>query len=208
MFPFAFNLNPSLSQSSRLRRLISKSESVQLLDYCTLIGAGITAALASGLLDFSLRIPGHAILRVIFPMTLGLALVPRRGAGTLMSLSAVFTGAFLRGSGIVAGMSIGAFTSLLVTGPLLDLVFRNSKKSRWTYLNCALAGLLSNSLALGVRGASKWFGWERLGKAPFEVWFSRAAISYPICGLIAGLVCAAILFSMRSDHSISEKSAA
>ena len=36
-------------------------------------------------------IPGHAILRAVFPMVTGLALVPRRGAGTVMGLGAMLT---------------------------------------------------------------------------------------------------------------------
>ncbi|WP_417848528.1 hypothetical protein [Thalassoglobus sp.] len=205
MSSFRLPVNRELWSASRLSGLTSPQDLVRAREIVFLLFAGACAALASGLIDFSLRIPGHAILRVIFPMTLGLALVPRKGAGTVMAAGAFSTGLFLRGTGIVAGMSIGAFTSLIVTGPLLDLTLRRTKNRSWIYLNCAIAGLLSNSVAMSVRGLSKFLGWERLGRVPVGEWFSRAVLTYPVCGLLAGLLCAIILFSMRATEPESVK---
>jgi len=36
-----------------------------------------------------------------------------------------------------------------------------------------------------------------MGGGGWDVWFPRAAISYPLCGLAAGLICAIILFRLR-----------
>lgn len=135
-------------------------------------------------------------------MTLGLALVPRRGAGALMSCTALTTMILLRFSGTVTEYSLGATTSLIATGPLLDfLTRRTTTAGHWIYFNCAFAGLLSNSLALAARGSAKFFGFERLGKTPFEVWIVKASLTYPVCGLIAGLICAAMMFSVRHQKT-------
>ena len=199
MSAFQLPLNPQIASSSRLRTWISTKDAVSVSEYTTLIMAGVTAAAASGLLDFSLRIPGHAILRCILPMTLGLALVPRYGAGTVMATSAFISGCALRMLGATGGLSVGAFTSLLVCGPLLDLLLKRAHSSIQVVIRCALAGLLSNILALLARGGAKLIGLEALGKGAFSVWFGRAAISYPVCGLLAGLLSALIWFSLRTE---------
>ncbi len=89
-------LHEGLWEGSRLRKLTSPGERSRTLEVVFLVGCGVTAAVASIYLDFRLRIPGHAILRAIFPMVMGLAVVPRRGAGTVMGLSALATGIGLR----------------------------------------------------------------------------------------------------------------
>jgi hypothetical protein len=66
--------------------------------------------------DFNLQIPGHAILRAVLPMAIGLALVPRKNGGTVMGVAAL--------GGELPGL--GACTSLALLGPMLDLALRSS----------------------------------------------------------------------------------
>lgn len=188
-------LHPQLHAATRLRGLTSPGDTAGLRDWLVLMFAGVTAAAASTLLDFHLRIPGHAILRAIFPMSVGLALVPRRGAGCVMGTSALVAVIGLRIGGFAGGgMSLGATTSLMAVGPLLDWTLRRPHTGRRQYAGFAVAGLVANLLALSVRGAAKAFGWDHAGAQSLAVWLPKAAVTYVVCGLLAGLLSGAILF--------------
>ncbi|TWT58109.1 hypothetical protein KOR42_14800 [Thalassoglobus neptunius] len=212
------SLNPQLVNNSRLRlRLFGSSESqvgdstgsdsVSLQEAAVLVFAGLMAATASMFIELNLKVPGHAILRSVFPMLCGLSIVPRRGAGTLMSIVAlVFVGGFYAG-GLLRGMSIGALTSLTTIGPALDFALRRTKSPGQIFLGCALAGMVANLLALLTRGGAKFLGLEALGKKPFEVWFGSAAMTYPICGLAAGLLSALVWFSFQRKSDFGTDSA-
>lgn len=102
------------------------------------------------------------------------------------------------------GMSLGATTSLIATGPLLDWTLRHASGGWRLYASFAAAGLASNLLALAVRGGAKAFGFERLGARPLSVWLPQAAITYVLCGILAGLISAAILFYARRKSSPEE----
>jgi len=162
-----------------------------------LVGAGVTAAATVSYLDFGLRLPGHAILRAVFPMALGLSLAPRRLGGIVMGASAAATAMLLKTAG-AGGLGIGALTSLCLIGPMLDAALWRAKAGWPVYLSFALAGCLANLGALLVRGAGKYSGWESLVKRPFADWASVASWSYLLCGLIAGLLSAAIWFRLRT----------
>ncbi|MEK6258196.1 MAG: hypothetical protein AABP62_06205 [Planctomycetota bacterium] len=198
---FAVNLprHPGLSSTTRLGPIVSDETSATVRDWLILLTAGVLAACASTFLDFNLRrIPGHAILRVVFPMAVGLALVPRRGAGTVMGSSALVTGVALRMSGFKGdALGFGALTSLVATGPMLDWTLRRANGGWRQYVSFALAGLASNLLALIVRGTAKAMGWERLGSRPLIEWLAQAAGTYVACGLLAGLLSGLILFYGR-----------
>lgn len=128
--------------------------------------------------------------------------MPRRKAGTIMGGSALLTTFLLHlvvGPGL--GLSFGAMTSLLATGPLLDWSLRNAPSGWRLYAAFATAGLCANLLACLVRGGANWTGLEAFGKQPFALWFSRAILIYPVCGIIAGLLCAALWFSMRQERA-------
>lgn len=188
-------LHHGLHGGTRLQPLVSEDESVRFTELASLVACGVVAAVASQALDFRLRLPGHAILRVVFPMALGLALVPRRGAGTIMGLSALTAGLGLRAVWLpMGGLSLGALTSLALTGPLLDFSLRKAGQGWRLYLGFALAGLASNLVAILVRAGAKLAGFERLGTRPLFEWFPQAAVSYVACGLIAGLVSGLIWF--------------
>ena len=187
-------LHEGLSEGSRLRPLVSPGERTRALEFAFLAGCGFVAAVASGYLDFRLRIPGHAILRAVFPMALGLALVPRRGSGSVMGASALLTGLGMRTLLPMGGLSLGALTSLTLTGPLLDLSLRSARGGLRLYAGFALAGLAANLVAFLIRGGAKVIGLEHLGARPLAEWVLHASVSYAVCGLLAGLVSGAVWF--------------
>lgn len=193
--------NDGLRSSTRLRFLTAAGDSIQAWEWLVLIGAGIAAAAATAFLDYNLRIPGHAILRVVFPMAVGLAVVPRRGAGTVMGGAALLTNLGLRLAGNGGEtLSLGALTSLTATGPLLDWTMRREWVGWRLYAGFALAGLESNLLAFLVRGAAKVSGFERAGGRPLASWLQQAVVTYTLCGLVAGLVSGVIWFYAKRRH--------
>jgi hypothetical protein len=191
-------LHPGLRATTRLGRLASDESTAGTRDWLILISAGVIAACASTFLDYNLKIPGHAILRVAFPMAIGLALVPRRGAGSVMGAAAILTAGVLRIGGTGGdGMSLGALTSLAATGSLMDLTLRRTNGGWKQYLAFAGAGLASNLLAFAVRGGAKVLGFEHGGGRRLGEWLVQAGITYPLCGIVAGLISGAIWFYAR-----------
>lgn len=203
----ALNLprHPGLFSTTRLRRMASHEMTATLTDWLILLSAGILAACASVFLDLGIkRIPGHAILRVVFPMAVGLALVPRRGAGCAMGTTAFLTGVLLHMTGFKGeGLGVGALASLTATGPLLDLALHRVNGGWRQYLAFALAGLSSNVLAFVIRGVAKATGFEAPGRRPLGEWLLEASVTYVACGLLAGLISGVILFYGRSRGKTS-----
>jgi hypothetical protein len=132
-------------------------------------------------------------------MALGLSLAPRRLGGVVMGASALVAAMWLKAAG-VSGLGIGALTSLCLIGPMLDAALWRAKSGWPVYLSFALAGCLANLGAFAVRGAWKASSWESLLKRPLAEWVSVASWSYLLCGLIAGLLSAAIWFRLRAGH--------
>lgn len=131
-------------------------------------------------------------------MAVGLALVPRHGAGCVMGAAAAVTAGALRLNGFAGeGLSLGALTSLTATGPLLDWTLRHTRGGWRLYGAFAAAGLASNLLALAVRGAAKALGWEHASARPFAAWLAQASVSYTLCGIVAGLLSAGVWFYAR-----------
>ena len=85
MLDAAFAPQIGLKDSSRLPSL-SRSAGITTVELACLLICGALAALAVGLIHGSFGIPGVAILRGLLPIALGFAIVPRRSAGTAMSL--------------------------------------------------------------------------------------------------------------------------
>jgi hypothetical protein len=188
-----------LLASSRVATWTSPADRLGFVELGVLVGAGVTAALAVSCLDFSLRIPGHAILRAVWPMALGLSLAPRRLGGVVMGGSACVTASLLKlGGGPAPG--IGAMTSLCLIGPMLDVALWRIRAGWPVYLGFALAGGMANIAAFAVRGAGKLSGLDALTKRPLADWVGTAAWSYILCGVIAGLVSAGIWFRLRADR--------
>lgn len=205
-------LHDGLRSSGRLPTL-ARAEGMSWLELLTLvlIGAG-AAALSLSLRDFGLRIPGHAILRSIFPMALGLAIVPRRFGGSVMGGSALMTGLLLQATGF-GRTGAGALASLFLTGPLLDLALRGARSGWRLYLGFVLAGLSSNLIAFAVQASTRLMGsggggggggrgggmgaGMGLGGRGDPDWWILASISFPLCGLVAGFVSALVWFHFR-----------
>lgn len=205
----ALRLHPGLAGASRLGRFTRSGEAMSAAQWVTLIGIGATAAATSTLLDLHLRIPGHAILKVVFPFALGLAVVPRRGAGSVMGGSAALTAVSLRMAGFGgAGLGFGALTSLVLIGPLLDWTLRRAGSSRAVYLGFLFAGLAANLTAFFVRGSLKGLGLDHAGGRPLSVWLGQAVVTYTLCGIAAGLSSAFIWFCARGGTNRTNGSAA
>ncbi len=187
-------------------RLPSNSDRTAVaVDYLVLLGFGVVAATCTILADFGLKIPGHAILRVVLPFACGLALVPRHGAGSVMGVGALIGGGVLTGVGHYE-LGAGATTSLLLTGPLLDLMLRRTKPNQSLYWRMALAGFLANAGAFLVRGGVKWLESPGAGKPLLAVWGGKALVTYSVCGLIAGLLSAFIVFRWRTETTTDSPS--
>lgn len=193
-------VHEQLRRATRLGRLASDAAAPTVREWVILFLAGAGAALLSCLVDLSLRIPGHAILRAVFPMAMGLALVPRRGAGVVMGCSALLTLLGLHLGGI-GGVGLGATTSLAATGPLLDASLSRNAAGWRLYVGFIVAGVLSNLAALAVRGSTKSLGWEHLGARPLGTWLAQASVTYVLCGMIAGLISGAVWFCRTRSNS-------
>lgn len=194
----ALPLHGDLSTGSRLRPLGGSEEVAKAREWLALIGAGAAAALSSTLVRARLGIPGHHILYAVLPMALGFALVPRRGAGSVMGGSALATIAGLGLAGVRLP-GVGALTSLLLTGPLLDVALRWGRNGWRLYLAFTLTGCAANTAAFAVRAAAKLLQAPGLaGARPAAAWLSLAPLTYAAAGLVAGLVSAAAWFRLRS----------
>jgi hypothetical protein len=190
-------VNQSLAELGRFPSLARDRAKVTVAEYTALVLMGLFAAACSALVEFKLRIPGHAIIRVIFPMALGLALVPRRGAGLVMGTAAV-AGAYGMHLMALRSLGSGALTSLILTGILLDAAVRYARRPWQVYAGVVVAAVASNLCAMAVHAVEKvgWLGAAHGGS--LATWLPRAAVTYPLCGLIAGLVTAVALFRTRS----------
>lgn len=155
--------------------------------------AGVFAALIAHGVELNLRISGHAILKSVLPVTLGLALAPRRMTGMLIGAGTV-AGSFLARAGGLASIGVGASTSLLLLGPCLDAALWRTSPGRGVVLRCAVAGLATNLGAFAMRGGKKLAGWDGLGMKPLSAWLTWAPLTYAACGLIAGLLAGLICF--------------
>jgi hypothetical protein len=199
-----FELHDGLLQGSRLRGVIADREQSHAVDIAFLALCGMVAALSSAYLDFRLRIPGHAILRAVFPMALGLAVVPRRGAGSVMGISALCTGLFLRWAVPAGGLGIGALTSLALTGPLLDVSLRRAEGGWRLYSGFAVAGLAANLAAFVLRGGVRYAGLDHPGARAIPHRLVSDGMSYVVCGIVAGVISGVIWFQATRARSRDE----
>lgn len=185
-----------LTAASRLAVLTSPSEVASAREFVLLALAGVTAAFCSTFLDLNVKVPGHAVLRSVFPMALGLALAPRKGGGVVMGLSAGVTVLAMR-LGLLTGHGpgLGAMTSLLACGPLLDAALWRARAGWQLWLGFAAAGLGANVIAFLVRGGAKAGGGH--GAATLPAWLQVAPLTYAACGLAAGLLSGMVWFAYR-----------
>jgi hypothetical protein len=201
MVPTAsFALDPRLRRSARIRALpTGPSGRIATLELVALLGAGVVASLLTNVMRLRLGIPGSNIVFVAFPLALGFALVPRRGAGLLMTGGAVAANAVLWLAGVRLD-GLGAQTSLLATGPLLDLALRRFGGG-WALYGAFLAACAtSNALAFAVRGIARAAGMRGTGMGggrSFAAWWPEAVWTYALAGVVAGLISAAAWFHLR-----------
>ncbi len=187
-----FAVREGLIDTGRFRSLTRPGRSISAAECGLLVLLGLVAAGLCGL-RLNLAIPGHNIIRVVFPMALGLALVPRRGAASIMGLSGS-AGAAALVLGGSPGLGAGAATSLVLTGFLLDLALVKARSGPSVYVRLVLAGLAANLAAFLVRGGGKALGAGSPGHMPAETWWLKAPVTYAICGALAGLLGAAVWF--------------
>jgi len=183
---------------------------VSALELSLLVTMGIVAACANGLLRLRLGIPGHAIVLIAIPYVLGLSCVPRRFSGHVMGASGLAAGGVLRL--LIPGVRLGtgALTALAVTGVCLDLATRHAKGGRSLVVRCALAGVAGSVASLFARAVTKGLLMSPVDALkPLGLWWLKAIVTYPLCGAVAGLVAAALVFRVtpgtRGEHSGSDQ---
>lgn len=183
-------LQDSLARWSRLRAAAASLGAAPLAQNAILVGCGAGAALLTLLVDLDVHLPGHAILRCVAPLALGLAIVPRRFAGSVMGGAALAT--VLLGGLASGAPGWGSATSLVLTGPILDFLSARARSGRALYAALALGGLVANLVAFSVRLGAKVVLHD--GGNPLATWWPRAIVTYSLCGLAAGLVSAVLWF--------------
>jgi hypothetical protein len=96
----------------------------------------------------------------------------------------------------LADNGLGALTSLSLIGPALDLALWRCSNPRFVYLALTTAGVLTNLAAMLVQFAvkSSGAGGSSGGGKRLAAWLAQAAITYPLCGALAGLLSAAVWF--------------
>lgn len=193
-----------LQQATRLPWLGRGQRALPVLEFVALLLIGGLATCLMVFWDWGIsRVPGHAILRSVFPVVCGLALVPRRGAGTTMGAGALSTLTWMNLT-MRDTPGWGASTSLLLIGPTMDLALWSAKPGRLMYIRFALAGLAANLGAFLVKAGAKYFSVVGSGGKPLAVWLPKAALTYTLCGLLAGVISAAVWFHSSRTKSRDE----
>lgn len=197
------SLDLGLSRAARVPGIADRGGAVRAAELVVLALAGATAAILTHVVRFRLGIPGSNIIFVAFPLAFGFALVPRRGAGTVMAGSALATTGVLWLAGLRLD-GVGAQTSLLLTGPFMDLALRWGRHRWRLYGAFILACIASNAAAFGVRALAKVYGLAGAGGGAgrrFDLWLPQAIWTYALAGLIAGFVSAAAWFHYRRQDA-------
>jgi hypothetical protein len=193
-----FDVHDGLVAAGRLPSL-SRARRISAVELLLLLLCGATAAATVGFVKLGLRIPGHSIVLSVFPMAFGLSLAPRRLAGSVMSAGAFGTAALLSGAG-AANYGSGAFTSLCLIGPMMDLALSGARSGWRLYLGLVLSGVGANLLALASRAGAKLVGMDLAGARPFDSWWLQAVVTYSVSGVVAGLVGAFCWFQLSTGR--------
>lgn len=201
MLGTAFATKLNLRDSSRVPAL-SRAAGISAVELACLFACGALAALAVGLLHLSLHIPGHAILRGVLPMAMGLALVPRRWAGIVMAIGAGVT-ATAMSAGQIGSFPPTALLSVLALGSVLDVALLGGSKGWRLYARFVFGGAAANLLAFALKTAGVQLGIEVVrGSGRFMSFGSLAFVSYILCGALAGFIGAAAWFRNRVDNDL------
>lgn len=195
-----FAVHDGLVAAARFPSRARSGQRISAAELLLLVTCGATAAWAVGYVKLSLRIPGHSIVLASLPMVLGLSLAPRRLAGSVMSAGAIGT-AWLLSAGGGVNYGAGAFVSLSLIGPMMDVAVRHSRGGWRVYVALVLAGMATNLLALGSRAAFKVIGLDELGARPFDTWWLQASVTYTLSGAVAGLLGALCWFHLNDRQA-------
>jgi hypothetical protein len=163
------------------RQRISAAELLLLLTF------GAASAAVAAFVKLSLGIPGSSIVHTALPMALGMPLAPRRLAGSVMSAGALGTSVLLALTG-GAQFGSGAFASLLLFGPAMDIALRRARSGWRIYVALVMAGVGANLMALASRALPKLLGIDLPGTRQFGSWWLEASITYTLSGVVAGLL--------------------
>jgi hypothetical protein len=194
-----FAVRNGLAGVGRIHAVAKDQDRISANEILLLFVCGAVSASAIAFVRLGLRLPGHSIVLSMIPMSLGLALAPRRFGGFLLSAGAFATAAAYTGAGLVQYGS-GAFVSLCLLGPMMDLALTQVRGGLRLYLSFIGAGIATNLVALGSRSASKLLMLDP-GTRPFGGWWGQALMTYTLCGAIAGLIAAACFFQFRTKQS-------
>jgi hypothetical protein len=193
-----FAVHDGLADAVRFPSLVRTRQRISTAELVLLLMCGAAAAMAVAYVKLQLRIPGHSIVLAALPMVLGLALAPRRLAGSVMSAGAIGTAWLLSAGG--AGYGSGSSISLLLIGPMMDVAVRHARGGWRVYGALVLAGVATNLVALGSRAAFKVLGLDAGDARPFDSWWLQASVTYTLSGVVAGLFGALCWFHLH-DHT-------
>lgn len=194
-----FAVRDGLAAAGRLHPMAKDQDRISAYEILMLFLCGAVSASVIAFVRLGLRLPGHSIILSMIPMALGLALAPRRFAGFLMSAGALTTASAYSGAGL-AQYGSGAFVSLCLLGPMMDLALTKVRSGWRLYLGFMLAGIGTNLMALASRSAGKLLGID-LGTRPFGGWWSQAIVTYTLSGAVAGLIAALCFFHFRNQRT-------
>ncbi len=195
-----FGIHDGLATAGRFPSLTRIKESISASEIVLLLFFGVASAAAVGFIRTGFRFPGNSIVLAMLPMVFGLALVHRRNSGFIMGAGAL-GGAGMFGMLGLAHYGAGAFVSLCLIGPIMDLALNRARNGRWLYIGLVLAGIGTNLMALFSRGIAKLLGLDVAGMRPFGTWYIQASMTYALCGAIAGLIAAFLFFQFRKQRS-------
>ncbi len=194
-----FAVRGGVLAAARLPSLARLGRRISAAELTLLLLSGAAAACAIGYVRLGLRIPGHAIVLAVLPMAFGLALAPRRMAGSVMSAGALGTAALLASFG-GAHYGGGSFVSLCLVGPAMDVALAGVQRGWRLYLGLAAAGIAANFCALVSRTGGKLLGFDLPGTRPIGDWWAQALLTYTLAGAVAGLLGAIFWFHLRAGR--------
>jgi hypothetical protein len=194
MFDAALAPYPAIERTSRLGPLARPTDRLSTAELIILLAAGVLATLAVAFISPGLRMPGSAILRVALPMVCGVALVPRRMSGSVMTAGAALSAMALSAAHLGSLQPAGV-TALLALGPAIDVAMVLRPATGWRlYVRFALAGMAANTLAFAVRAGASWFHLDAVRPHTVQQYGLVVLLSFAACGLVAGLLSAAVCF--------------
>ncbi len=199
MLATAFAPQIGLRDSSRLPA-ISRAAGISGAELACLFACGALAAAAVGFVHFSPKLPGHAILRGVLPMAMGLALVPRRWVGIIMAISASATAAAMSAAQI-GSFQLPAMLSVVALGPVMDVALLGRSTGWRLYARFVLAGALANLLALALKFIGVRLGIAMGGGGQFlNFTWPTILASFVMWGALAGLLGATVWFRTRASE--------